>query len=129
MAIRPSLIHSPSGLLMPRVAGPRLHDSAAPYDAAQGELAHTSASAAAASMMSPPRVSDFASGGPGSMAGVFMQVASRRTAGAHDTSVAMTENTFQPVLALADVGRGRMRSCRIGDLELVVCHTRDGVFA
>ena len=41
----------------------------------------------------------------------------------------MTEKTFQPVLALADVGRGRMRSCRIGNLELVVCHTRDGVFA
>ena len=58
-----------------------------------------------------------------------MQVASRRIAGAHDTSVAMTEKIFQPVLALADVGRGRMRSCRIGDLELVVCHTRDGVFA
>ena len=41
----------------------------------------------------------------------------------------MTEKIFQPVLALADVGRGRMRTCRIGDLELVVCHTRDGVFA
>lgn len=41
----------------------------------------------------------------------------------------MTENTFQPVLALKDIGRGKMRSCRIGDRELVVCHTRDGVFA
>jgi nitrite reductase/ring-hydroxylating ferredoxin subunit len=41
----------------------------------------------------------------------------------------MSEKTFQPLLALSDVGRGRMRSCRIGDLELVVCHTRDGVFA
>jgi 3-phenylpropionate/trans-cinnamate dioxygenase ferredoxin component len=40
----------------------------------------------------------------------------------------MSEKTFQAVLALADVGRGRMRSCRIGDLELVVCHTREGVF-
>ena len=56
-------------------------------------------------------------------------VAPRRTAGVHDTSVVMTEKIFRPVLALADVGRGRMRSCRIGDLELVVCHTRDGVFA
>jgi nitrite reductase/ring-hydroxylating ferredoxin subunit len=41
----------------------------------------------------------------------------------------MSEKTFQPLLALSDVGRGRMRSCRVGDLELVVCHTRDGVFA
>jgi 3-phenylpropionate/trans-cinnamate dioxygenase ferredoxin subunit len=49
--------------------------------------------------------------------------------GAHDTSVEMNESTFQPLLALADVSRGRMRSCRIGERELVVCHTRDGVFA
>jgi len=41
----------------------------------------------------------------------------------------MTEKIFQPALALNEVGRGKMRSCRIGDLELVVCHTRDGVFA
>jgi 3-phenylpropionate/trans-cinnamate dioxygenase ferredoxin subunit len=41
----------------------------------------------------------------------------------------MTEHAFQPVLALTEVGRGRMRSCRIGERELVVCHTRDGVFA
>ncbi len=41
----------------------------------------------------------------------------------------MTDNTFQPVLALADVGKGRMRSCRFGEQEVVVCHTRDGVFA
>ena len=41
----------------------------------------------------------------------------------------MSEDTFRPLLALADVGRGRMRSCRVGERELVVCHTRDGVFA
>ncbi len=41
--------------------------------------------------------------------------ASRPTAGAHDTSVAMTEHAFQPVLALTEVARGRMRSCRIGE--------------
>jgi nitrite reductase/ring-hydroxylating ferredoxin subunit len=40
----------------------------------------------------------------------------------------MTENTFQPVLALAEVRKGRMRSCRLADREVVVCHTRDGVF-
>lgn len=41
----------------------------------------------------------------------------------------MTEHAFQPVLALDDVARGRMRSCRVGEREIVVCHTRDGVFA
>lgn len=41
----------------------------------------------------------------------------------------MTDDAFQPLLALNDVARGRMRSCRIGDHEIVVCHTRDGVFA
>ncbi|MEJ0038512.1 MAG: non-heme iron oxygenase ferredoxin subunit [Gammaproteobacteria bacterium] len=40
----------------------------------------------------------------------------------------MTEQTFRPLLALAEVARGRMRSCRVGERELVVCHTRDGVF-
>ena len=38
-------------------------------------------------------------------------------------------STFQPVLALVDVAPGRMRSCRVAERELVVCHTRDGVFA
>ena len=41
----------------------------------------------------------------------------------------MPESAYQPLLALADVARGRMRSCRVGERELVVCHTRDGVFA
>jgi len=41
----------------------------------------------------------------------------------------MTEQIFQPVLALKEISRGKMRSCRIGGRELVVCHTRDGVFA
>ncbi len=40
----------------------------------------------------------------------------------------MTDDVFRPLLALADVARGRMRSCRVGERELVVCHTRDGVF-
>jgi nitrite reductase/ring-hydroxylating ferredoxin subunit len=40
----------------------------------------------------------------------------------------MTKYTFQPVLALAAVGTGRMRSCRFGEREVVVCHTREGVF-
>jgi nitrite reductase/ring-hydroxylating ferredoxin subunit len=37
--------------------------------------------------------------------------------------------TFHPTLALADVPVGRMRSCKMGDREIVVCNTRDGVFA
>ncbi|MEJ1961396.1 MAG: non-heme iron oxygenase ferredoxin subunit [Gammaproteobacteria bacterium] len=41
----------------------------------------------------------------------------------------MSGHTFQPVLTLAEVGTGRMRSCRLGERELVICHTRDGVFA
>jgi nitrite reductase/ring-hydroxylating ferredoxin subunit len=41
----------------------------------------------------------------------------------------MPESAYQPVLALVDVARGRMRSCRVGERELVVCHTKDGVFA
>ncbi len=53
----------------------------------------------------------------------------RSTTGAHDTSAVMIEHTFQPVLALSEVSRGRMRSCRVGERELVVCHTRDGIFA
>jgi 3-phenylpropionate/trans-cinnamate dioxygenase ferredoxin subunit len=40
----------------------------------------------------------------------------------------MTEYTFQPLVALAEVRPGRMRSCRVGTQEVVVCHTRDGVF-
>jgi 3-phenylpropionate/trans-cinnamate dioxygenase ferredoxin subunit len=41
----------------------------------------------------------------------------------------MTEATFHPTLALAEVARGRMRSYKLGEREIVLCHTRDGVFA
>jgi 3-phenylpropionate/trans-cinnamate dioxygenase ferredoxin subunit len=41
----------------------------------------------------------------------------------------MVEPQFQPVLAITDVAVGRMRSCMLGEREIVVCHTRDGVFA
>jgi nitrite reductase/ring-hydroxylating ferredoxin subunit len=41
----------------------------------------------------------------------------------------MDDSTFQPALAVAEVAVGRMRSCKLGDREIVVCHTRDGVFA
>ncbi len=36
---------------------------------------------------------------------------------------------FQGVLRLADVALGGMRTCVLGGRELVVCHTREGVFA
>lgn len=32
-------------------------------------------------------------------------------------------------LALGDVARGKMRSCAVGGREIVVCHTKDGVYA
>jgi nitrite reductase/ring-hydroxylating ferredoxin subunit len=41
----------------------------------------------------------------------------------------MADPTFQPALALDSIAVGRMRSCTIGQREIVVCHTREGVFA
>src|SRR5688500_8408240 len=39
------------------------------------------------------------------------------------------DTTFQPALSLDSVAVGRMRSCKIGEREIVVCHTKEGVFA
>jgi nitrite reductase/ring-hydroxylating ferredoxin subunit len=36
---------------------------------------------------------------------------------------------FQPVLKLADLAAGSMRACTLAGREIVVCHTREGVFA
>lgn len=42
----------------------------------------------------------------------------------------MSESSpFIPALPLTEVGVGRMRSCKVGERDIVVCHTRDGVFA
>jgi nitrite reductase/ring-hydroxylating ferredoxin subunit len=41
----------------------------------------------------------------------------------------MTESRFAPVMKLAEVPQGSMRTCVIGDREIVICHTRVGVFA
>lgn len=41
----------------------------------------------------------------------------------------MSDTTFQPALPLDTVSVGRMRSCKIGEREIVVCHTKEGVFA
>jgi nitrite reductase/ring-hydroxylating ferredoxin subunit len=36
---------------------------------------------------------------------------------------------FQAVLKLADVPLGGMRACTVNGRELVICHTREGLFA
>ena len=36
---------------------------------------------------------------------------------------------FEPALKLAEVPQGSMRSCILGGREILVCHTREGVFA
>jgi len=41
----------------------------------------------------------------------------------------MSLGPFEPVLALADLPRGRMRRIAVGGREVLVCHTRGGIFA
>ena len=36
---------------------------------------------------------------------------------------------FAAVMKLAGLGVGSMRACTVGERELVICHTREGVFA
>jgi nitrite reductase/ring-hydroxylating ferredoxin subunit len=36
---------------------------------------------------------------------------------------------FERALALKDIPRGQMRACILGGREIVVCHTKAGVFA
>jgi len=36
---------------------------------------------------------------------------------------------FAAVMELAGLGVGSMRACAVGGRELVICHTREGVFA
>jgi len=36
---------------------------------------------------------------------------------------------FEPALRLAEVPPGSMRACVIGGREILICHTREGVFA
>jgi nitrite reductase/ring-hydroxylating ferredoxin subunit len=36
---------------------------------------------------------------------------------------------FQAVMQLSEVPVGGMRTCTLGGVELVICHTREGVFA
>ncbi len=41
----------------------------------------------------------------------------------------MTELTFHPALALAELPRGRMRCLTVAGRDVLLCHTREGVFA
>jgi len=41
----------------------------------------------------------------------------------------MTEDVFVPVLSLAELPQGRMQTRVMDGREIVICHTREGVFA
>src|ERR1700745_687246 len=41
----------------------------------------------------------------------------------------MTESTFVPVVKLAEIPQGSMQARVLEGREIVVCHTREGVFA
>ncbi len=41
----------------------------------------------------------------------------------------MTDLQFQHAVPLAEIPRGQMRACMLGVREIVVCHTKDGIFA
>ena len=41
----------------------------------------------------------------------------------------MTDWIFHPALAVAELPEGRMRCVTVAGREVLVCHTRDGVFA
>jgi nitrite reductase/ring-hydroxylating ferredoxin subunit len=41
----------------------------------------------------------------------------------------MTEPIFEPVMALADIPQGSMRPAVVAGREILICHTREGVYA
>ncbi len=41
----------------------------------------------------------------------------------------MTEQTFHPALPLAELPQGRMRCVALAGREVLICHTREGIFA
>lgn len=41
----------------------------------------------------------------------------------------MTEPIFHPAIAFAELPQGRMRCVTVAGREVLVCHTREGVFA
>jgi nitrite reductase/ring-hydroxylating ferredoxin subunit len=41
----------------------------------------------------------------------------------------VTEPTFHPALSLAELSQGRMRCVPVAGREVLICHTKEGVFA
>jgi nitrite reductase/ring-hydroxylating ferredoxin subunit len=41
----------------------------------------------------------------------------------------MTDSAFVPVMTLAEIKQGRMQAHVLDGREIVICHTREGVFA
>jgi nitrite reductase/ring-hydroxylating ferredoxin subunit len=41
----------------------------------------------------------------------------------------MTDNAFVPLMTLAEIPQGSMQARVLGGREIVVCHTKEGVFA
>jgi nitrite reductase/ring-hydroxylating ferredoxin subunit len=41
----------------------------------------------------------------------------------------MSDPQFQPALPLADIPQGSMRPVTLGGREIVICHTKEGVYA
>jgi nitrite reductase/ring-hydroxylating ferredoxin subunit len=41
----------------------------------------------------------------------------------------MSEPRFEPVMPLAEIPQGSMRTAVVAGREIVICHTRDGVYA
>jgi nitrite reductase/ring-hydroxylating ferredoxin subunit len=41
----------------------------------------------------------------------------------------MTETRFEPVMSLAEIPQGSMRPAVVVGREIVICHTREGVYA
>jgi 3-phenylpropionate/trans-cinnamate dioxygenase ferredoxin subunit len=41
----------------------------------------------------------------------------------------MNESSFEPAMRLIDLPEGRMSACQISGRKILVCHTRDGIFA
>jgi nitrite reductase/ring-hydroxylating ferredoxin subunit len=41
----------------------------------------------------------------------------------------VTDPTFHPALALAELPRGRMRCVTVAGREVLICHSKEGVFA
>jgi len=41
----------------------------------------------------------------------------------------VTESVFHPALALAELPQGRMRCVIVAGREVLICHTREGIFA